>query len=410
MNISYCILRLVTFFFIICVPLTASDSVAQWRNDIGVMKKELARIHPRFQSCGLPANIESSATSLSYRLKSLTDQQIVVELQRILASVGDGHTLVLPFGMKRGSLFRLPLMLWQFEDGLYVIDAAEPRFIGRKVIRIGLLTTDEVLKMIDPYISRDNNQQVRWAAPFYCTVSDFLQAIGAVKERKSATIAFDDGTEHTFVAAAIDPSLLDLKLISPRTMTQPGYLLSRDSMFYTREINSRILYVAINGINDSQQATLETFGIELRQKLSSYEYAVIDLRLNSGGDALKADELFKTLVAFDVRKGKLAVLIGRMTFSAARTFATRIDQWTNAVFVGEPTGSRPNHYGNERSFKLPYSGVRISVSSGYNQPVTVRDERAEIIPDIAVTLSARDYFEGKDPVLEAAINTLVKLK
>lgn len=63
---------------------------------------------------------------------------------------------------------------------------------------------------------------------------------------------------------------------------------------------------------------------------------------------MKADELMKTLIAFDSRGGKLVTLIGRMTFSAAQTFAARIDQWTNTTFVGEPTGSRPNHYGNER--------------------------------------------------------------
>jgi hypothetical protein len=95
-----------------------------------------------------------------------------------------------------------------------------------------------------------------------------------------------------------------------------------------------------------------------------------------------------------------------MTFSAAQTFASRIDQWTQAIFVGQPTGSRPNHYGNERKFELPNSGLRGTISSGWNQPVTSRDERATIAPDIAVPLRASDYFAGKDPALEEALKAV----
>ena len=76
------------------------------------------------------------------------------------------------------------------------------------------------------------------------------------------------------------------------------------------------------------------------------------------------------------------------------------------AFVGEPTGSKPNHYGNERKFVLPNSGLRGTISSGFNQPVTSRDERRTIAPDISVPTRASDYFAGRDPALDAAVKAL----
>ena len=57
--------------------------------------------------------------------------------------------------------------------------------------------------------------------------------------------------------------------------------------------------------------------------------------------------MLRTLIWYDAQGGHIWAAIGRVTFSAAETLASRIDQWTGATFVGEPTGSRPNHFGNE---------------------------------------------------------------
>ncbi|MFB3084243.1 MAG: hypothetical protein ACE1Z4_12465, partial [Gammaproteobacteria bacterium] len=45
--------------------------------------------------------------------------------------------------------------------------------------------------------------------------------------------------------------------------------------------------------------------------------------------------------------GKLFVIIGRETFSACQNFVNRMERETNVLFVGEPTGSRPNFVGED---------------------------------------------------------------
>src|SRR5258706_89573 len=64
-------------------------------------------------------------------------------------------------------------------------------------------------------------------------------------------------------------------------------------------------------------------------------------------------------------RGKLFVVLGRRTFSAAQNAATFIERYLNAIFVGEPTGSSPNFVGEEAPFTLPYSKLLMNVSALY---------------------------------------------
>ncbi|MGE5499554.1 MAG: S41 family peptidase [Syntrophothermus sp.] len=385
-----------------------NDSAADWKSDIDFLAGKLTQTHPRFKTCGLPADLDSIKVNIARQAGTLTDAQIFVELQKLLASVGDGHTLLYPFGMKKGMLLRIPLMFWLFSDGLFVIDASQEKFIGQKVLTIGSLSVDELLLKLKPYISHDNSQQLLWAAPFYCTLTDFLLAAGAIKNRETTSLVFGNNEKFTFTAEPINPEKLEIKLIPPKIGKSPDYLRYANEIFRVEEIRPDILYAAINSMNDTPQKTLEAFGRELRGRLKPYKKLILDLRYNNGGEASNADELLKTCIAFDADGGKIAVLVGRMTFSAAQTFTARIDQWTNAVFVGEKTGSKPNHYGNERSFKLPFSGIRGAISSGYNQPISINDTRMFIVPEITVPVDSESYFSGKDPEIDAAINELGK--
>lgn len=46
-------------------------------------------------------------------------------------------------------------------------------------------------------------------------------------------------------------------------------------------------------------------------------------------------------------------------------FTVDVEQSTDAVFVGEPTGARPNLYGDVRPVQMPSSGLVAHVSSRY---------------------------------------------
>lgn len=98
------------------------------------------------------------------------------------------------------------------------------------------------------------------------------------------------------------------------------------------------------------------------------------------------------------------VLIGRETFSAASYLTTKLEFNTKAIFIGEPTGASPNHYGDNRPLILPNSGLEVRLSSIYWQNSFPFDSRTATEPRLRVDLNSKDYFSNKDPFLEAALN------
>ena len=109
--------------------------------------------------------------------------------------------------------------------------------------------------------------------------------------------------------------------------------------------------------------------------------------------------------AREIAEGRSLLSTG-LSRPGIETLAARLDEWTGATFVGEPTGSRPNHFGNEAQFVLPHSGVRGTISSGWNQPVTARDARIWIAPAIRVRSESSDYFSGRDAVLDRIVSEI----
>jgi len=100
-------------------------------------------------------------------------------------------------------------------------------------------------------------------------------------------------------------------------------------------------------------------------------------------------------------------LIGRITFSATANFATDLEQSTAATFAGEPMGGSPNLYGDAREISLPYGSQSVYVATRYWQRSAADDQRTTIVPEIFADLSSDDYFAGRDPVLQAVLDTPV---
>src|SRR5262249_31015482 len=63
-----------------------------------------------------------------------------------------------------------------------------------------------------------------------------------------------------------------------------------------------------------------------------------------------------------------------LSSSAEITFS-HVERYTNTLFVGEPSGSKGNTYGDSRQITLPNSGITVRVSIYYWQDWYPWDER-----------------------------------
>ena len=81
----------------------------------------------------------------------------------------------------------------------------------------------------------------------------------------------------------------------------------------------------------------------------------------------------------------------------------KFEEFTYAMFVGEQSGAKPSHFGDGRRVVLENSGLTLRVSTIYWHSWLANDFRDAINPHISAALSSGDYFNGRDPVLDAAL-------
>jgi hypothetical protein len=76
----------------------------------------------------------------------------------------------------------------------------------------------------------------------------------------------------------------------------------------------------------------------------------------------------------------------------------------NAALIGEPTGEKPNGYGEVRTLRLPNSGLRIQYSTEYFHLLKDSDPDA-LYPDIRTPDTLDDALAGRDAALDAALRS-----
>ncbi len=398
-----------------------------WRGDIAMLADWVGKksFHPfktatgdRFVSGAAmtQAQFDDAVRKLVADVPKLSDADIEIALFRLVASLGDGHTAIEGSRSRAEFALTLPLGFYVFDDGLHVISAA-PAYadlVGAKVIALDGTKADDALARLDPLIARDNAQWVKAMEPHFLRHTPFLKALGIAKadDAVALSVVLRDGTQRTIPVKA-DMTEPDIWNALPKpdgwiwigdknaSLFQQG----NDKAYWWKWMaTDGVLYVQYNKITDTKEQTLATFARELSGAIARYpvKKLVIDMRNNNGGDTYLNEALLAAVAgnAKVDRTGHLYVIIGRRTFSAAMNAVSYFGRFTKAVFVGEPTGGKPNAPGDETPFALPYSGIVVNLSDRYWQgswPDDFSDFRA---PDIAVTPAFADAATGRDAAME----------
>jgi hypothetical protein len=398
-----------------------SASVRQWREDLAYLARELPRRHKNLFHTMRREQFDSALAVLDRKLPTLARHQVIVELARIVARIGDGHTNVAPTRDPKIGFHAYPVKLYFFKDGLFIRAASREQadLVGAKVLRIGRLSTAQAYEAVRELIGRDNEMNAQFFAPFLLVMPEILHAIGAIDDPDSAPLLLEqDGTRTVAVLrpsglAAMMPSDTDVSwgpeagwvdmrgaADGPRT---PLWLRGdpRDHLRFEYLPESRTAYVQFNKVGDEPGETIAAFAGRLRAFVDSgaVDRVVLDLRLNRGGDGTLNQPLLLSLIRSPKLEGpgRLFVLIGRSTFSAAQFLVHDLEEYTDAVFVGEPTAGKPNSYGDSRRITLPNSGITVRASIFYWQRTHPLDARQWKGPDVAAELTSRDYRANLDP-------------
>jgi hypothetical protein len=317
-------------------------------------------------------------------------------------------------------LRNLPIDFAFFTEGLY-ITAADNRYedlLGAKILRFDNTPTEDTLRRLDPLINRDNEMAPLVMGAMRLRSLWLLHGLGLIAspEKVSLTVVDRQGATRTVTLAA-DSDIPSRKLwdgLPPnwKTFQQtlglplPLYLKDMYRPYWFEYLpETKTVYFQFNRVLSDEKEPLDKFCERLFKFVNENDVQklVIDMRWNNGGDSMLEPPLIKGLIRSDKinRRGKLFVIIGRRTFSAAQNGATWIERNTDAIFVGEPTGSSPNFIGEESPFELPYSKLMANVSDLFWQSSWPDDKREWIAPLLYTPPTFEDYRHNRDAAMEA---------
>src|SRR3954464_4755480 len=96
-------------------------TLSEWRHDVDQIVNDIRTIHPSpFTKTG-ELTFRRRVAALQDSLPLLTDEQRVVEMMRIVATIGDGHTSLFPDQPSFALWY--PVRIYEFTDGYFVTSA-----------------------------------------------------------------------------------------------------------------------------------------------------------------------------------------------------------------------------------------------------------------------------------------------
>jgi hypothetical protein len=389
----------------------------KWREDLAVYREQMPQTHGNLFHTMTREQFNRSLDELEQKLPQMSANQMKVEILRLVAMIHDGHSRVRPQTLDN---HMLPVRLHFFADGLYVesADQQHAELVGAKIKSIGDKTAEDAYAAVRPLIPVDgeNEFRLKLMAPDLLVTPEVLQGLGVVKKADAVEITFEkNGREWNATLPAGPFRVWNNHGRTPdpegwvtahdaSANPLPLYLQHTDRNYWDQMLpDGKTLYIQFNEVHDMPggEPIAKYFPRLLSQP--NVDRVILDMRWNGGGNNELNRPIWHAIIKNDRinQRSKLWVIIGRKTFSAAMSCVDELEQNTNAMFAGEPSGETPNQWGDPANVKLPNSGIVIGASTLWWQLVDPRDKRNFRAPDLAAELTSTDFANNVDPVLKA---------
>ena len=376
--------------------------------------QNLLEIHPNGVHVQSGAEFQSYLADFKRNSDAMDLADYVTGLHKLFSFYEDGHTAVLSINMNAEPYeLRLPVLVRAFADGMYVIEAKDEALplLGGRVVSVSGVPIDDILAR---YVGDTHGDNAAWAmrwSSFLFASPGWLHGLNVVHGDFTTTINVQvEKSDGVIVSAELIPRIgaNTNRQEIPHNPTRIERLQEEgEELNFVSLIGERTVYVSLDRMQDLEDKPFSSFAAEITEALDQegIERVILDLRRNGGGNNMLPEPLRRVLIKSRLnRRGGLYVLIGPRTFSAAMNFATRLERETDAIFVGEPTGGAPNHFGDARFLTGSVTGIEYLVSTLRWQDSAPFDQRDWLLPDIAAVLEFGDFLRGSDPALEIAIH------
>jgi len=389
----------------------------EWEDDLDTLVERIPRYHGNAFHAASKPEFEEAVRSLRSGIGTMNEDQILVGFARLIGMLQDGHNHIdLSRGTDRHEGY--PLRVGWYPEGIYVEKAAPgvAALAGGKLVAIEGHPIDSVLQQIIPLLPHDPGNLPNGLTQLsqYLLDSHILHGLGVTPTASRARFTVDKSGKNVVVEVHTSvfsrrsyyfpppPDWVDAR---PAGDQRPLAWRHPDSTFWLAFLtDQKTVYAQVNGVANGPDESLADFAKRVTRNVRENQArrVILDLRWNDGGNNYLLKPLIVSLIQMTQidERGHLFVLTGPTTFSAAQNFVNRLENFTEAIFVGEPTGENVNFYGDTRGFDLPHSRCGVFLANLWWQDKDPRDRRTATFPEIAEEITFSDYMQGSDPAVE----------
>eukprot|EP00747_Dinoflagellata_sp_TGD_P188009 gnl/TRDRNA2_/TRDRNA2_46311_c0_seq1.p1 gnl/TRDRNA2_/TRDRNA2_46311_c0~~gnl/TRDRNA2_/TRDRNA2_46311_c0_seq1.p1 ORF type:complete len:549 (-),score=9.60 gnl/TRDRNA2_/TRDRNA2_46311_c0_seq1:43-1689(-) len=409
-------------FLMFQVTAQSKFTAKQWQDDLKFLQQTVHKDYPFLFKKTTAEEFDKAVNMLHDQVPKLEEHEITVGLARIIGLFKYGHTRM-GWHNNPVSLRQFPVNLYYFSDGIYVqgVHKDYSDALGAKVVSVEGVPIMEALKMVYPVVPSENDQFFKAYAFLYLMSPEVLHAQGITSKLSDSVDLTLEKNGKTFTTTV---NALPAGKWVPRTYglvqsegdwldvreagKTPLYLKNLDKIYYFEHLpETNTVYVRHSQIQDDPSEAIPEFYTRVFDFIekNNVQNLVLDVRLNGGGNNYKNKAMVTRIIESKTinTTGNFKVIIGRRTFSACQNLVNELDNYTNAVFIGEPTSENVNFYGDNNEVILPNTKTPVYLSFAWWQDKPQWENDDWLAPHIAVEMSFEQYKTNQDPVLEAAL-------
>jgi len=381
------------------------------------------------------------------RARPMSRAELALVLERGQAYTGNAHSAT---NYGDGIFHTLPISFWIFADGP-VVTRAQPDYrelLGAHIKSIGGVPFAEAARRVGAFIPGIAERK-RYLAPAFLTKIEPLEATGLASNGRSVFefvlpsgrtrrigLGVASGTDALAASSTWIASLAPLKgaddwaHVIDAVQTRPLYLGEPTELAMEKVGDGSVVYIrstSISPYTDDAYAVLDKAYKIMDQLVKPGQRphdAIVDLRFNAGGNLFNIINFAKELTDLIPPDGRIYVITGRTTLSAAIVFAALLKAEANgrATIVGEPVSDNLQWWSEGDTLTAPNSKLPIHYTTGYHDwangcadldrcywPVVFHGVAVgTLAPDIPVDMTFAQYASGDDPSLDAALADIAR--
>ena len=409
-----------------------ANRIEAWQQDLDTLATRFINVDRSFSPAERALFLETIA-GIRKDLPQLNDAQITARMAAAVALADNAHTRLYLL-RNRQELRRLPIRLWWFKDGLFVVrtTAEHKQLLGCRVDDINGWSSRQARDLVAPLFAGTPAWK-DYKTVYSLTSPETLHGVGitpdldnvefglsgcaAAGRRRLAPLPLVKSREAVEAWWDLSPSFPAPgggwpQVLDPIASRLPLYRRSNDDYRFEYLPETGVLYFQFNRAQQAAGEKIADLGERLlaeieKQKPKAF---VLDLRFNTGGNLSLAADLMEKLVERTEGIPRF-VITGRATFSAGMSAAA---PWRipGVTFVGEPVGDVLEFWAEGGNIELPNSGYDAHFANGFHSyspapcpsGTPCHDAQVESLdPHVPVTASFADYRAGRDPAMEAIL-------